>query len=470
MMLSDKVDGHVFGLGPRRGVDEKDKFKPKIDKSRRVERYRPGQAPAWVKEEDESDVSGVFAKKQRKRRKFAATLDDDEEEVEEEREVRTTKRRRRKFTAQVVEDEEEEQVERPKRSRRKFTAQIEDDDDEQNETVESKPVESVSVEDDDEIASRRARIRAKILERRRREAEDEEQKQQEEEEQVEEIQPKQEEEGEEEEESGSSSSYESGSSEEEEEGMMIKPVFVPKSQRKTRNRREEERIRQEQLMEEKEMKNLERAERTRQMVVDEIRLDQLRDERKDEEDMKDMPNDEDNEDEDAFEAWKLRELGRIKTYRDQSEVHERERRETERRRNMTDEERRRDNERLEREGIRVSKKKNKKQRSFLQKYYHKGAFYMDEDSIKDKDDVRLKDYDEATGDDKFNKKALPKILQKRNFGKKNQTKYTHLADQDTTSKDDLWAQQPRDIQRRSKQKMAGVHGHLDNAGRKRKKR
>lgn len=44
MMLPDKVDGHLFGLGPRRSVDEKDKFKPKIDKSRKVERYRPGQA------------------------------------------------------------------------------------------------------------------------------------------------------------------------------------------------------------------------------------------------------------------------------------------------------------------------------------------------------------------------------------------------------------------------------------------
>ena len=79
MMLPDKVDGHLFGLGPRRSVDEKDKFKPKIDKSRKVERYRPGQAPAWLQKDDESGVGGIFAKSQRKRRKFAATIDDDEE-------------------------------------------------------------------------------------------------------------------------------------------------------------------------------------------------------------------------------------------------------------------------------------------------------------------------------------------------------------------------------------------------------
>ena len=41
--------------------------------------------------------------------------------------------------------------------------------------------------------------------------------------------------------------------------------------------------------------------------------------------------------------------------------------------------------------------KDKAKWSFLQKYYHKGVFYMDEDSIKDKQDARLKAYDEATG-------------------------------------------------------------------------
>lgn len=63
---------------------------------------------------------------------------------------------------------------------------------------------------------------------------------------------------------------------------------------------------------------------------------------------------------------------------------------------MTDEERLKDNERLIKEGIR-EKEAPKVQWRFLQKYYHKGVFYLDESSIKDKEDVRKKAYEEATG-------------------------------------------------------------------------
>ena len=73
----------------------------------------------------------------------------------------------------------------------------------------------------------------------------------------------------------------------------------------------------------------------------------------------------------------------------------------------------------------------------MQKYYHKGAFYMDEASLsKDENDVRNKVYDGVTGEDNFNFEALPKILQVKNFGKRGRTKYTHLMDQDTTGTDD----------------------------------
>ena len=75
-------------------------------------------------------------------------------------------------------------------------------------------------------------------------------------------------------------------------------------------------------------------------------------------------------------------------------------------------------------------------RKFLQKYYHKGAFYMDSTSLsKDAHDVRKKKYDEVTGEDNFNFKLLPKVLQVKNFGKRGRSKYTHLLDQDTTIKD-----------------------------------
>jgi microfibrillar-associated protein 1 len=61
--------------------------------------------------------------------------------------------------------------------------------------------------------------------------------------------------------------------------------------------------------------------------------------------------------------------------------------------------------------------KGKKKWKFMQKYYHKGAFYIDDTSIRVRDDVRKRDTSEATLDDKFNKEMLPKVLQVRNFGK-----------------------------------------------------
>lgn len=46
-----------------------------------------------------------------------------------------------------------------------------------------------------------------------------------------------------------------------------------------------------------------------------------------------------------------------------------------------------------------------------------------------------RDYNMPTGEDKMDKSVLPKILQKRSgtFGRKGNSKYTHLTDQDTTN-------------------------------------
>lgn len=62
----------------------------------------------------------------------------------------------------------------------------------------------------------------------------------------------------------------------------------------------------------------------------------------------------------------------------------------------------------------------------MQKYYHKGAFFMDTN-----DPILQRDYNVAVGEDLFDKSNLPSILRKRrgNFGKKGQSKYTHLTDQ-----------------------------------------
>jgi microfibrillar-associated protein 1 len=73
-------------------------------------------------------------------------------------------------------------------------------------------------------------------------------------------------------------------------------------------------------------------------------------------------------------------------------------------------------------------KTKKKSISFLQKYYHRGAFFSDEVHV-DKA-VALA----PTGEDVVDKKSLPAVMQVRNYGKKGRSKYTHLADQDTSER------------------------------------
>jgi len=66
---------------------------------------------------------------------------------------------------------------------------------------------------------------------------------------------------------------------------------------------------------------------------------------------------------------------------------------------------------------------------FLQKYHHKGAFHQDLEILK------KHDYTAPTLST-VDVSSLPEVLQKRNFGKMSQSKYTHLADQDTSRKRD----------------------------------
>ena len=97
---------------------------------------------------------------------------------------------------------------------------------------------------------------------------------------------------------------------------------------------------------------------------------------------------------------------------------------------MTDEERQAENVRL---GNDHTDKKEKVAYNFMQKYYHKGAFFQgnDMDGLSEEQRSLLtRDYNMPTGEDKVDKSVLPAILQKRagTFGKKGNSKYTHLTD------------------------------------------
>ena len=102
----------------------------------------------------------------------------------------------------------------------------------------------------------------------------------------------------------------------------------------------------------------------------------------------------------------------------------------------------------------------------MQKYAHRGAFYMDEDSVA-KGDVRERSIaapsELEAGHDKS---QLPAVMQVRGqmFGKKGQTRYKGLAATDTTVRGDALYRGDAALQRRLDAARGGA-GDLDRRGR-----
>ncbi|XP_029845595.2 microfibrillar-associated protein 1 isoform X2 [Ixodes scapularis] len=217
-------------------------------------------------------------------------------------------------------------------------------------------------------------------------------------------------------------------SEEEETGPRLKPVFVRKRDRVTIQERERLAQKEKELEQEAKKVAEDRRRTTLKIVEDEAKKELM--EEKKVEDAEDWVNTDDENDEAAYEAWKLRELRRIKRDKDEKEQYERERMEVERMHSMTEEERRaelRANPRV------VTNKASKGKYKFLQKYYHRGAFFLEQE-----DNVYKRDFSAPTLEDHFDKTILPKVMQVKNFGRSGRTKYTHLVDQDTTLFDSPW--------------------------------
>ncbi len=131
-----------------------------------------------------------------------------------------------------------------------------------------------------------------------------------------------------------------------------------------------------------------------------------------------------------FQAWKIRELNRLHRDTVERQIYFAERENLTKRRSVGED----DENDGPPSGHSVSQE-DKVKWKFLQKYYHKGVFYMDSSSVRSQNDVRNKEYSEPTLEDKIDKEKLPSILRVKNFGKKGRTKYTHLVDQDTTLKE-----------------------------------
>jgi microfibrillar-associated protein 1 len=239
-----------------------------------------------------------------------------------------------------------------------------------------------------------------------------------------------------------SESEEESSEEEAPRRLMIRPKFVPKSQRGTKDPVElEEEARQ-------------AEEEARKKAADELVEEQIKkdlaaraagkkhwDDDENEESDVDTTDGLDPEAEEA--AWRVRELKRLKRARAIIEEREKELAEVERRRNLTEEERQAEDEAFL--AHQKEEKDGKGKMSFMQRYLHKGAFYQDEMKAAglDKRDIM----GSRIQDDVRNREALPEYLQRRDMaklGRKGATKYRDMRTEDTGRWGDIGGGRKRD--------------------------
>ncbi|KAJ7596838.1 splicing factor, Prp19-binding domain-containing protein, partial [Mycena floridula] len=225
-----------------------------------------------------------------------------------------------------------------------------------------------------------------------------------------------------------SSEYESDSEEEAKPKLQFRPVFVPKRSRITIQEKEAIAQDTEEAIKRKEEEAEERRRASHDLVAESIRRELA--EKEKEEEVPDVDDTDGLDPPGEFEAWRLRELARIKQEKEAEIQREEEREEVERRRALPEEQRMKED--MER-AQKLREEKPKGQQKFLQKYWHKGAFHQ----VCDFSQIYLEiltrhDFTEAT-ESTIDVSMLPKVMQVKNFGKRSRTKYTHLLDQDTTA-------------------------------------
>ena len=229
-----------------------------------------------------------------------------------------------------------------------------------------------------------------------------------------------------------SSGEEEESEEEAPRRVLMRPTFIRKDKRNGAAAPKQDEKTEEELISAEEERRRKAAD---DIVEEQIRRDIAAKEAGkrnwDDEEEEDEIDDTDGIDPEAeYAAWKLRELKRIKRDREAIEEREKELAEVERRKNLTEDERKAEDDEF------IAKQKEEKdgkgKMAYMQKYYHKGAFFQDDLKAEglDRRDIMGSRF----ADDVQNRELLPQALQMRDMtklGKKGATKYRDLKTEDT---------------------------------------
>lgn len=229
------------------------------------------------------------------------------------------------------------------------------------------------------------------------------------------------------------SDYES-SEDETRTARFVAPTFISKAQRKANNAVEKPSA--DVAAEREEARRKEKADEMLKAQLEKDAAERIAARRAwddDDEAIADEVDDTDDIDPDAERAaWKLRELRRIKRDREAIEEAEKEHEEIERRRNLSKEDR--EAEDAEYIAAQNAEKEGKGTMGFMQKYFHKGAFFQGEEGEAEEAAKRRDIMGARYVDDAVNRELLPSYMQIRDMtklGKKGRTKYKDLKSEDT---------------------------------------
>lgn len=290
----------------------------------KVQRYISGKRPDYAQyesSEEESEEDDFIDRKQQRtfERNHELALNHqaveyDEDEVKEDSRLRRLELARREVSGSTADDrlERRRHIHEPELVESEAEEDSDSDGDAQrvaDEQLRSRRIalgsdsETDTELSDTEIERRRQKLRSKMLQQRK------------EEEVLLKEEEKQSESSEEE-----SSEYEEESESEEENEPRLKPLFVRKRDRATIAEKEKEAAKQRQLEHEAKKLAKERRKQTLRLVEDSVKkdLEKLKPESS-EPHIDDVCTDDDN-DEVEYEAWKLRELKRIKRDREEKET------------------------------------------------------------------------------------------------------------------------------------------------------